>query len=436
MTKWMTGPEISLEEMLSLREERAALQRELLAGLDKGCLVSLTLNMAGPVKRTPLSDLFFEEGRRRVAAVLEGLGLDWRETRMDRPAGLTACFSCSGQARQVKELLAGLEEAEPVCRLWDLDVLDRSGGKVSRGDLGLPERRCFLCGRPAAQCARSRTHSVEELRRHVDGLLWGWYVDTRARAVGAMAQRALLHEVAVTPKPGLVDRNNSGAHRDMDFFTFLDSACALGGYFAWCARWGLEHPELPPERALPRLRPAGMCAEADMKAATGGVNTHQGAIFSLGLLCAAAGRLLAGEGPRTPAELGRTAAAMAGQGTGCAGARREAAEGYARELAALEPLARDLADGLSWEQGLVNVLLRLLIGAEDTNLLRRGGADGLALVRRRAAELLERGGAAWEGAAELDRLLIGENLSPGGCADLLAVVCFLWFWGERGGAGA
>ena len=82
------------------------------------------------------------------------------------------------------------------------------------------------------------------------------------------------------------------------------------------------------------------------------------------------------------------------------------------------------------------MLLRLLSGAEDTNLLRRGGADGLTLVRRRAAELLERGGAAWEGAAELDRLLIGENLSPGGCADLLAVVCFLWFWGERGGAGA
>ena len=70
MTKWMTGPEISLEEMLALREERAALQRKLLAGLDKGCLVSLTLNMAGPVKRTPLSDLFFEEGRRRVAAVI------------------------------------------------------------------------------------------------------------------------------------------------------------------------------------------------------------------------------------------------------------------------------------------------------------------------------------------------------------------------------
>ena len=86
-----------------------------------------------------------------------------------------------------------------------------------------------------------------------------------------------------------------------------------------------------------------------MKAATGGVNTHQGAIFSLGLLCAAAGRLLAGEGPRTPAELGRPAAAMAGQGTGCAGARREAAEGYARELAALAAAGKLQPDEITEE---------------------------------------------------------------------------------------
>ena len=298
MSSLTQGRETTLEEMLDLREERAARQRQMLA--ESGCasLVCLSLNMAGPVKRHFLADALFEEGRRQTADVLTALGAVLDERVTDRPAGQTAFFAVDQPAELVKVRMTALEDQGGASRLWDIDVLRPDGTKVSRGDVGQEGRRCFLCTQPAALCARSRAHSVEELKAYTDRLLLDWYVASQAGRIGAAAQRALLYEVSVTPKPGLVDRNNSGAHRDMDFFTFLDSICALGGYFRACARWGLTHPETPARQVLAELQTLGMCAEGEMYRATGGVNTHKGAIFSLGILCAAAGMLAAaGQAP-------------------------------------------------------------------------------------------------------------------------------------------
>ena len=104
------------------------------------------------------------------------------------------------------------------------------------------------------------------------------------------ALKSLLYEVSVTPKPGLVDRDNPGAHGDMDYYSFIDSAAALAPYFSRCAALGRDSLCEPGE-VLTRLRPLGLEAEEAMKQATGGANTHKGLIFSLGILCAAAGRL-------------------------------------------------------------------------------------------------------------------------------------------------
>lgn len=437
MRDWMAGREAALADMLSLREKRAAMQGRILARTGCTSLICLTLNMAGPVKRTPLADLFFEEGRRQVAAALTGLGLDWQEEVLEDQAGLTVCFPCGGAPGAVKAVMAELEEESEASRLWDLDVLDASGRKVSRREAGFPERRCFLCDRPAAQCARSRAHSVAELQAYTGRVLGRWYAETRSQAVGRMAQRALLHEVAATPKPGLVDRANNGAHRDMDFFTFLDSACVLGPYFTRCARWGLDHPDTPPEAVLSSLRTAGLRAEGEMNRVTGGVNTHKGAIFSLGLLCAAAGQLLIQGGPQTAAALGALAGRMAAStDPNLAGARGEAASGFRRALTALGALRKWLEAGEPWNDALVRTLLCLLRETEDTNLVKRGGKEGLAWARRQARTLLKGPEVSLEAVERLDISFIQRDLSPGGCADLLAVVCFFYFWEEGQGAGA
>ena len=127
--------------------------------------------------------------------------------------------------------------------------------------------------------------------------------------IGALAVEAMLYEVSATPKPGLVDRNNTGAHHDMDFFTFMSSAAALRGAFDAFAAAGYAHRREPAGSLLAQLQPPGQQAEKQMFAMTHGVNTHKGMIFSLGVLCGAAGWLLERENI-TAVRLCELAAAM------------------------------------------------------------------------------------------------------------------------------
>lgn len=108
---------------------------------------------------------------------------------------------------------------------------------------------------------------------------------------GRAAISALYREVALDPKPGLVTPTNCGSHRDMDFATFVRSLQALRGYFPAITAAGRARPDFTALQAL------GIAAERHMLAATSGVNTHRGAIFNLGLLCAAAGALQAAGRP-------------------------------------------------------------------------------------------------------------------------------------------
>jgi triphosphoribosyl-dephospho-CoA synthetase len=106
--------------------------------------------------------------------------------------------------------------------------------------------------------------------------------------IGMLAARALREEVCATPKPGLVDRHDSGAHSDMSLDTFLKSAQALEPYLTQFANIGFTS-DCMPSGLFGRLCEDGKRAEDAMLCATGGANTHKGAIFSLGLACAAAG---------------------------------------------------------------------------------------------------------------------------------------------------
>lgn len=128
--------------------------------------------------------------------------------------------------------------------------------------------------------------------------------------------RAMLAEVNLTPKPGLVDRHNSGAHRDMAHSDFVRSADAIAPWLARFVEYGADSAALDGGSVLPGLRALGVACETDMFRATAGVNTHKGSIFSLGLLCAAAGRSHQRGQPLTP--------------RGCAAMRLSFAAGWSR----------------------------------------------------------------------------------------------------------
>lgn len=258
--------------------------------------------------------------------------------------------------------------------------------------------------------------------------------------VARHAVRSLYQELVLYPKPGLVSLVDSGSHDDMDASTFVRSLFSLRRYFLDIALAGAQDSEFETLRLL------GVDAERRMLAATGGINTHRGAIFSLGMLCAAAGR--ASTSSWQPERLRATLVdcwgeALAGHrgpaaSNGAAvrnrhaapGAREQAAAGFPAifELA-LPTLRRTLASGRGLRCARIDTLFTLMAGLSDTNVYHRGGAEGARIVRETSSGFLERGGTAahgWEAeAVAAHRRFVAHRLSPGGAADLLAATCFV-----------
>lgn len=443
---------VTLMEMLGAREARAMRQQQLLEEYHLP-VISFCLNIAGPVKNSPVLRRAFREGLERLAcAMLAGrLDVVHRE-EVDQPTGCEALWVVRGDGRAVKELCVELEDRDALGRLFDLDVLDPVSGKWDRTQLGQPPRKCLVCGKEGKGCASRRLHTVEELQGATQVILEDYFGKKDQQALGALAAKALLYEVCTTPKPGLVDRKNNGSHRDMDVFTFLDSTAALLPYFEEAVRLGMETRDLPPQETFRRLRQAGAAGERAMFRATGGVNTHKGAVFTLGTVCAAAGRLWTVEGFSKDLD---AALALCGEMSAQAvqkdfeAIRREGAhttgqrlylehglEGIRGELSrglpavaqiGLPTLRRRLEAGDSLEQAGVQVLLALMAQVVDTNLIARGGLEGQQWAMEQTKNLPQGRAATRQETEELDRALIERNLSPGGCADLLAITYFLEF---------
>ena len=265
-----------------------------------------------------------------------------------------------------------------------------------------------------------------------------------AETIGRLAFEALLHEARLTPKPGLVDADGSGAHRDMDLALLERSAAAILPYFIRFAQNGAAHAAMPPDGLLAAIRLEGLEAERAMFAATNGVNTHKGGIFLLGALCFAAGRRSAREEPLPPegiaADAGRVClgvteelrrgAGRAYERYGARGARGEAEDGYLHVLTiALPAFEAACASGASERDAWLFALLRLVSAVEDANVLARCGADTARWLRfeaEAAARIRPTDGTALTQAVRaLDMQCIRRGASPGGAADLLACAMFL-----------
>lgn len=270
--------------------------------------------------------------------------------------------------------------------------------------------------------------------------------------IGKCAYRALLEEVYTTPKPGLVDRYSSGAHKDMDIRTFEKSAEALYPWFIRIAAQGM-HFQGSPENLFLEIRKTGMNAEKAMYEATGGVNTHKGLIFTLGIFCAAAGRLCGVEGKKftlrdlcqmqqemtnrilqeelkdIPKRSARSHGEQNLRKYGTAGIRGEALTGYSSVFwLALPVMERGIFEGRDWNLVKLQTLLVLMSRIQDSNILSRTNPEELKRVQNEIELFLETGGAYREDAVscleDLDAAYSLRNVSAGGCADLLAATIF------------
>ena len=259
-------------------------------------------------------------------------------------------------------------------------------------------------------------------------------------AIADLGVAALRAEAELTPKPGLVDGRGSGAHDDMDVDLLLTSADALHDGFTDCARTAQDLPVGPELRA--RIGVIGRSAERQMLDATGGVNTHRGALWCIGLLAAGLARTPdAYSASRFAAELallpdparrGATDShgARARRRYGAAGAVGEACDGFPHVVGhALPTLRRARARGAGETTARLDALLAVMAHLEDTCLLHRGGPSGLAAIRRGAQRVVAAGGSATPAGrrrlSDLDDFARSQRLSPGGSGDLLSAALFL-----------
>jgi triphosphoribosyl-dephospho-CoA synthase len=265
-----------------------------------------------------------------------------------------------------------------------------------------------------------------------------------ATEIALLAVRSLYAELALYPKPGLVSLVDNGSHDDMDAGTFMRSLFSLRHYFRRICLAGMAG------QPFATLRQLGIEAEARMLRATGGINTHRGAIFSLGLICAAAGHARAQGLPLSPASVraallirwgreldmhaippadttGSHGLRVAAQ-YAASGAREEGALGLPSVFeVGLPALQAALARGAGQQSARTDAFFALMAHVSDTNVYHRGGPDGARIVRERAREFLDLGGTAHPGwrehALACHHEFVRLRLSPGGAADLLAATC-------------
>ncbi len=423
---------VSVADMAECRERRAYRQLELIRAFNLP-VVSFTLNIAGPIKNSVLIEFGFELGLDAILNELNGSVV--KIERTVEKTGCEALIVVNRSANVVKTQMMQIEEDSSIGRWYDIDVIDTSGDKLSRPK----PRKCIICGENASVCARSRAHSVDILTKCTKKA----FIGVMADYIGNLACSALYDEVHLTPKPGLVDELNSGANSDMDIVTFERSIEAIRPFFSQMAATALDNPSNG-SLLMNRLQIIGMDAERAMLEATGGVNTHRGAIYSVGLLISAFAVLIADNLEfkclnfetalvNVAAELskkqmilesGVSNGARVRKIYGVSGPREQAAEGFpiARQVLRKYEEYSQKGYGNPW----IAVLLLAMVLLDDNNCFKRGGLEGAAFVKRRAAELLELNQElSNEKLMIFDDQLIKRNISCGGAADTLAVAMLI-----------
>lgn len=398
--------------MLEARERRHAHAVNL--SLDLDCVVLVArVNMPGMRKNTPESRVVLNT----MTTLAEGLFDAQFKARVPSADGDYHIFVLKEDASKIKRVMIYLEKTHPLGRLMDLDVYVKGKG-FSRSALGMKQRRCFLCDKDAALCAREKTHSLKEMNAHIVSKVHGFLLD----ALSDETEHALLKELYLNPCLSLVGPWGSGIHKDMNISHFLASIEALKPYFRHYLALGMDL-----DRHYHALRKAGLQGEKAMFEATGGVNTHKGAHFIFGLtlpvfmdsvlsgatfetfketLKAMANFLLDGDFKtmKTPSTTGEKLYFD----QGVEGIRGEATRGFP---GIFEWYPKKEESGFT-------KLIRIMARIDDTTLLKRE-IDVEAM--KKALKSCEA-----KGFKALDEVKdTYRHASPGGAADLLALVYFL-----------
>ncbi|NLB61633.1 MAG: citrate lyase holo-[acyl-carrier protein] synthase [Clostridiales bacterium] len=412
---------ISLPEIMEHREKRTMRTAELIRK-HQSTVVCMSMNFIGEYKVLKHSRLIFNMFCEKV---LRSTQVRFHEVEYST-FGDYAHFVCEENPEAVKAKMCKLEESCEVGRLFDIDVYygmeNDSPAKISREGL----RKCLICDKPAIECSRSRAHGIEAVRSHSIDIMKRHL----ATLISECAYDSLISEVETTPKPGLVDKNNNGSHTDMNINSFYASSLAIKPFYYDMALETFKSFDnnLSIFELMRRLQAIGRAAETAMMSATIGINTQLGAIYTIGLL--SCGVVMSLEHSQCFDAIPNYAQSLVLSvkvgDIPSFGARFEAENAFPNILATTRRI-QILNNEHNFNNSCVFALLEIMLLIDDTNVLRRGGESGLIFVREQAKRILEfnYSNEMLKAVLDFDNEMIRRNLSPGGCADILAAAIFM-----------
>lgn len=362
------------------------------------------------------------------------LDLDLFVNHIAKPLGVTVRFAGSepedALTRRYNELMAEILPGTSVAVVRqdhqpDSELVEGSAVRQARRPIDFVEiPRLEQKGNPISATSLRRALDKGNLKEAME------YIpkSTVPYLVADMAERALRLELDTTPKPGLVDRGDNGAHKDMDYALMSKSISALRPYLTRLAVESAK--DIDPAK----IKEIGIEAEKAMLKATGGVNTHKGALFCIGLSVAAASCLACSTGAVEAYSFKELVSRVASEIPSARGTHGAEAKRSFKAVGALENARAAypelFADWLPYYRSLEGdpfrchkTLLHIMTTLDDTNILHRRGAEGLAHAEAEAARLLE--DFSESGLLSLNMDFIRENISPGGSADMLSLTIFI-----------
>lgn len=440
-----------ITEFLLDRDKRVAYQEHLLKENKDKTLVTIRINYPGIEKSNYITDNIVNTIYNEILTYY-GKFIVF-EDKYKNKEGIVAHFLFDLDFVNVKKEMINVEEEHILGRCLDIDVYTLKNDKVigiSRSDLFKKPRRCFICDLDAKICSRAQTHTIDEIKNYFEVVYKNFKdsqkkTDSLAYEVSQMALKAMISEVSTFPSFGLVSPISSGAHKDMDYYTFLNSAVAITPFLKKMFEVGYSY--YSPEYIFDAIRDIGKECEKKMFEATNNINTHKGMIFLMGISMAAIGKALyenkefyqiqdiiksmvknilddfkelhkkekLTHGERLYLEYGFT------------GIRGQVQDG-------LSVLFDNIIDNyinsdLKENDLYTQILIELMARVEDSTVVYRHDISTLRKVQSDAKDLLNMGGIFTEEGRQkchhLEDLYIKENISPGGCADLLAISILL-----------
>ena len=362
------------------------------------------------------------------------LDLDLFVNHIAQPLGVTVRFAGSepedALTRRYNELMAEILPGTSVAVVRqdhqpDSELVEGSAVRQARRPIDFVEiPRLEQKGKPLSATSLRRALDKGGFKEAME------YIpkSTIPYLVADLAERALRLELDTTPKPGLVDRRDNGAHKDMDYALMSKSISALRPYLTRLAVESAK--DIDPAK----IKEIGIEAEKAMLKATGGVNTHKGALFCIGLSVAAASYLASTTGSVEAYSFKELVSRAASEIPSARGTHGAEAKRSFKAVGALENARAAypelFADWLPYYRSLEGdpfrchkTLLHIMTTLDDTNILHRRGAEGLAHAEAEAARLLE--DFSESGLSSLNKDFIRENISPGGSADMLSLTIFI-----------